>query len=184
MTCYWWLTSSLIIHCSPADVQAPSKNLANWWSIISVTNSADIRVYSYGLCDGGVDDVCWLHLKLSTPSRFVMCTKHDHSTLMVFVDCPWRLCFTGSLFQHYTLPLMINPPKWFIFSSWHLSSICHACLYLSKPPLVVPIICQVPEFSCDVQFNRSLVALLLWWECTRSGNYIYSLPTTYIIYFV
>jgi len=32
--------------------------------------------------------VDFVHLKLSTPSRFVMCTKHDHSTLMVFVDCP------------------------------------------------------------------------------------------------
>ena len=81
---------------------------------------------------------CWqclltVHLKLSTPSIFVMCTKHDYSTLTVFVDCPWWLCFAGSLFQHYTLPLMINPPKWFVFSSWHSSSICHPYLYLSEP---------------------------------------------------
>jgi len=87
--------------------------------------------------------VDFVHLKLSTPSRFVMCTKHDHSTLMVFVDCPWHLCFTGSPFQHYTLPLMINLPKWFIFSSWHSSSICHWYLYLSESPPVVPIICML-----------------------------------------
>jgi len=60
MTCYWWLTSSLIIHCSPADVWVPSKNLANWQSIVSVTNSADIKVYSCGLWDGSVDNLCWL----------------------------------------------------------------------------------------------------------------------------
>jgi len=105
------------------------------------------------------------------------------STLAVFVDYPQCLCFADSPFQHYTLPLIINPPKWFIFSSWHSSSICHAYLYLSEPPPVVPIIFQVPGFSCHIQFNRLLVASLLWQECTGSGNYIYSLPTTYIIYF-
>jgi len=175
MICYWWLTSSLIIHCSPVDVQAPSKNLANWWSIISITNSANTAIYSYGLWDGSVDNICWL-CALKTFNTIKICHMYQAwplSTLTVFVDCPWHLCFASSPFQHYTLPLMINLPNWFIFSSWHSSSICHTDLYLSEPPPVVPIILQVPEFSCPIQFNRLPVASLLWQEC-RSGNYIYS----------
>jgi len=92
-------------HCSPADVWAPSKNLINWWSIVSVTNSADIRVYSYGF----VRWQCWwclltVHLKISTPSRFVMCTKHDHllsqSLLIVLNDYASLAPYSNIILYH------------------------------------------------------------------------------------
>ena len=76
------------------------------------TNSTNIRIYSYGLWDGGIDDVCWL-CALRTFNTVKICHVYQAwplSTLMVFVDCPQCLCFTSSPFQHYTLPLMINPP--------------------------------------------------------------------------
>jgi len=81
--------------------------------IISVTNSADIRVYSYGLWDGGVTMSVTVHLNFQ-PHQYLshvpsMTTLLSWSLLIVLDDYALPAPYSNII----VYPLMINPPKWF-----------------------------------------------------------------------